>query len=115
MSLSSRHYDASPPAQRFRRTAGAAPVGAVSGILYVEASYPAVAKTENMSDRLVLEPVGLPLERFSVEIVDGLPDLRRDREVLGDFSDEEAGQLIALLTRLIANLDRIASAEASPD
>jgi len=28
--------------------------------------------------------------------------------------DEEAGLLIALLTRLIANLDRIVSVEASP-
>jgi hypothetical protein len=33
-------------------------------------------------------------------------------EVLDGFTDKEADQLIALLTRLIANLDRIASAEA---
>ena len=37
-----------------------------------------------------------------------------NREVLSGFTDEETGQLIALLTRLIANLDRIASVEASP-
>jgi MarR family transcriptional regulator for hemolysin len=48
-----------------------------------------------------------------------LPDavaalLRGNREVLHGFTDEEAGLLIALLTRLIANLDRIASVEASP-
>jgi MarR family transcriptional regulator, transcriptional regulator for hemolysin len=48
-----------------------------------------------------------------------LPDavatlLQGNREVLRDFTDEEAGQLINLLTRLIANLDRIASVEASP-
>ena len=48
-----------------------------------------------------------------------LPDavatlLRGNREVLRGFTDEEAGLLIALLTRLIANLDRIASVEASP-
>ena len=48
-----------------------------------------------------------------------LPDavaalLRGKREVLRGFTDEEAGLLIALLTRLIANLDRIASVEASP-
>ena len=48
-----------------------------------------------------------------------LPDavaalLQGNREVLQDFTDEEAGLLIALLTRLIANLDRIASVEASP-
>ncbi len=45
-----------------------------------------------------------------------LPDaiaalLRGNREVLGDFTEAEAAQLIALLTRLIANLDRVASAE----
>lgn len=47
-----------------------------------------------------------------------LPDaistlLRGNREVLRDFTDEEAGLLVTLLTRLIANLDRIASVEAS--
>jgi MarR family transcriptional regulator, transcriptional regulator for hemolysin len=48
-----------------------------------------------------------------------LPDaiatlLRGNREVLHGFTDEEAGLLIALLTRLISNLDRIAGVEASP-
>src|SRR3954471_16872071 len=48
-----------------------------------------------------------------------LPDavaalLRGNREVLRGFTDEEAGLLVALLTRLIANLDRVASVEASP-
>ena len=47
-----------------------------------------------------------------------LPDaiavlLRGNREVLRVFSDEEAGLLAALLTRLIANLDRVASVKAS--
>ena len=47
-----------------------------------------------------------------------LPDavealLRGNREVLAGFTDEEAGLLIALLTRLIANLDAVASLEAS--
>jgi MarR family transcriptional regulator for hemolysin len=47
-----------------------------------------------------------------------LPDavailLQGNREVLRDFTDEEAGQLINLLTRLIANLDRVANVEAS--
>jgi MarR family transcriptional regulator for hemolysin len=37
-----------------------------------------------------------------------------NREALGDFTDEEAKQFVALLTRLIANLDRITSAETSP-
>lgn len=36
-----------------------------------------------------------------------------NREVLRDFSEAEAKQLVALLTRLIAGLDRIASTEAS--
>ncbi len=45
-----------------------------------------------------------------------LPDaiaalLRGNREVLDGFTDAEAAQLIALLTQLIANLDRVASAE----
>jgi len=49
-----------------------------------------------------------------------LPDavallLRGNREVLHGFTDEETGLLIALLTRLIANLDRIAGAETSQD
>jgi MarR family transcriptional regulator, transcriptional regulator for hemolysin len=34
-----------------------------------------------------------------------------NRDALNGFTDEEATQLIALLTRLIANLDRVASAE----
>jgi DNA-binding MarR family transcriptional regulator len=46
-----------------------------------------------------------------------LPDavavlLHGNKEVLHDFTDEEAGLLVALLKRLIANLDRVASAEA---
>lgn len=46
-----------------------------------------------------------------------LPDacaalLQGNREALSGFTDGEAAQLAALLTRLIANLDRVASAEA---
>lgn len=37
--------------------------------------------------------------------------LQGNREVLSDFSDEEAAQFIALLLRLITNLDRVISAE----
>jgi len=37
--------------------------------------------------------------------------LRGNHEVLRGFTDEEAGLLITLLTRLIANLDRVASAD----
>jgi DNA-binding MarR family transcriptional regulator len=48
-----------------------------------------------------------------------LPDavavlLRGNQEALRDFTDEEAGLLIALLTRLIANLDQLAGVDASP-
>jgi hypothetical protein len=48
-----------------------------------------------------------------------LPDavavlLRGNQEVLRDFTDEEAGLLVDLLTRLIASLDRVAGVEASP-
>jgi MarR family transcriptional regulator, transcriptional regulator for hemolysin len=48
-----------------------------------------------------------------------LPDaiaalLQGNREALRDFTDEEAGLIVALLTRLIANLDRVAGVEASP-
>ncbi|USQ95042.1 MarR family winged helix-turn-helix transcriptional regulator [Caulobacter sp. RL271] len=46
-----------------------------------------------------------------------LPDaiatlLRGNQEALHGFTDAEAGQLVDLLTRLIANLDQVASAEA---
>src|SRR5215472_15609025 len=40
--------------------------------------------------------------------------LRGNREALSGFTDEEGRLLVTLLTRLIANLDRIASVEASP-
>ncbi len=48
-----------------------------------------------------------------------LPDavaalIEGNREALSGFTDEEAAQFVALLTRVIANLDRIANAEASP-
>src|SRR5215471_16005934 len=48
-----------------------------------------------------------------------LPDavavlLQGNQEAMRGFTDEEAALLVALLTRVIANLDRIASVEASP-
>ena len=48
-----------------------------------------------------------------------LPDaiavlLKGNHEVLRDFRDEEVGLLVVLLKRLITNLDRVASVEASP-
>src|SRR5215831_14897033 len=50
-------------------------------ILDVEASHLALSKTEDVSDRLVLQPVRLSLKRFAFEIADGLPDLCNDRAV----------------------------------
>lgn len=41
--------------------------------------------------------------------------LQGNRDVLYDFTEKEAGLLIALLTRVVANLDRIANAEAPQD
>jgi DNA-binding MarR family transcriptional regulator len=48
-----------------------------------------------------------------------LPDacvtlLEGNREALSGFTDAEAEQLVALLTRLIANLDRMGNAETAP-
>ena len=48
-----------------------------------------------------------------------LPDaiavlLQGNHEALRGFTDEEAGLLVTLLTRLIANLDQIAGVEAPP-
>jgi MarR family transcriptional regulator for hemolysin len=50
----------------------------------------------------------------------GLPEacavlFQGNREVLSEFTDEEAAQLIALLTRLITNLDRVINADAPRD
>lgn len=38
-----------------------------------------------------------------------------NRDALNGFTEDEASQLVNLLTRLIANLDQIASAATSPD
>src|SRR5215468_5767391 len=40
--------------------------------------------------------------------------LRGNQEVQRGFTDKEVGLLVELLTRLIANLDRVASVEAPP-
>src|ERR1700733_2307601 len=57
-------------------------------IVDVEASNLALAKTEDGSDRLVLQAVRLPLKRFALEIADGLPDLCDDRAVLSSTKAE---------------------------
>lgn len=40
--------------------------------------------------------------------------LEGNREALAGFTDEEAAQLVAMLKRLIANLDRLAAGDAPP-
>lgn len=53
-------------------------------------------------------------EAAEARLPDAVAVLRRgNQEVLRDFTDEEAGLLVALLKRLIANLDRVASVETS--
>ncbi|CAN5416733.1 MarR family transcriptional regulator [soil metagenome] len=62
---------------------------------------------DGRSSRITLTPVA---EARMPDAVTAL--LAGNQEALGDFTDEEASLLVALLTRLIANLDRIASVEA---
>ena len=50
-------------------------------VLDVEAGHLAVLQTENVPDRLVFEPMRLPLQRLAFEISDGLPDLGNDRAI----------------------------------
>lgn len=64
--------------------------------------------TDGRSSRITLSKVA---EARMPDAVAAL--LRGNQEALRDFTDEEAGLLVDLLTRLIANLDRIASAEAA--
>ncbi len=40
--------------------------------------------------------------------------LQGNREALGGFTEEEAARFVAMLVRLVANLDRVAGTEASP-
>ena len=53
----------------------------LGGNLDVEASHLPLSETENVSDRLVYEPVPLPPERLAFEIADGLPDFCDDRAI----------------------------------
>lgn len=60
--------------------------------------------TDGRSSQITLTPAA------EVRLPDAIATLLRgNQDVLFDFTDEEAGQLVALLTRLIANLDRVAS------
>ena len=67
------------------------------------------------------DPADGRMSRITLTKIAGarLPDavqvlLRGNQEALHGFTDEETGLLIALLTRLIANLDQLAGADASP-
>ena len=63
---------------------------------------------DGRSSRILLTPIAEARLPDAVAVL-----LQGNREALRDFTDEEAGVLVDLLTRLIANLDGIASAEAS--
>ena len=61
---------------------------------------------DGRSSRITLTKVAVARLPAAVAVL-----LRGNHEVLRDFTDEEAALLVALLTRLIANLDRVASVE----
>jgi MarR family transcriptional regulator, transcriptional regulator for hemolysin len=63
--------------------------------------------TDGRSSRITLTAVAEARLPDAVSVL-----LQGNREALCDFTDEEAKLLVTLLTRLIANLDRIASIEA---
>lgn len=65
-------------------------------------------RTDGRSSRITLTEMAEARLPDAIAIL-----LRGNQEVLRDFTDEEAGLLVALLRRLIANLDRAASVEAS--
>jgi hypothetical protein len=48
---------------------------------------PCSLENGNVSDRLVFEPVRLPLERLALDISDGLPDLCHDRAIRSSIED----------------------------
>ena len=66
--------------------------------------------TDGRSSRIALTAAAAARLPHARDVV-----LAGNREALGGFTDAEAGQLVALLTRLIANLDRLAGAEETPE
>lgn len=64
---------------------------------------------DGRSSRIVLTEVALARMPDAVAAL-----FRGNREALDGFADEEAEQLVALLARLIANLDRSTNVEVSP-
>ena len=65
--------------------------------------------TDGRSSRITLTKVAEERMPAAVAVL-----LQGNRDALRGFTDEEAGVLVELLTRVIANLDRVASVEASP-
>jgi len=65
--------------------------------------------TDGRSSRITLTKVAEARLPHAIAVL-----LRGNQEVLRGFTDKEVGLFVTLLTRLIANLDRVASAEASP-
>jgi MarR family transcriptional regulator for hemolysin len=63
---------------------------------------------DGRSSRVVLSPAALARMPGAVATL-----LQGNREALEGFTDAESAQLVALLTRLIANLDRVAGVEPS--
>ena len=64
--------------------------------------------TDGRSSRITLTPVAEARLPEAIAVLS-----RGNHEVLRDFTEAEIGQLVALLTRLIAGLDRIVGAAAS--
>jgi MarR family transcriptional regulator, transcriptional regulator for hemolysin len=65
---------------------------------------------DRRSSRITLTPTALARLPDAVDVL-----LRGNEEVLRGFTNSEAGQLIDLLTRVIANLDRIAGADETAE
>jgi MarR family transcriptional regulator, transcriptional regulator for hemolysin len=65
--------------------------------------------TDGRSSRITLTAAAKARLPAAVSVL-----LRGNREALRDFTDEGARLLVTLLTRLIANLDQMASVETSP-
>ena len=64
---------------------------------------------DGRSSRIILTEVALARMPDAVTTL-----FQGNREALNGFTDDEARQLVALLRRLIANLDRLTGAEISP-
>jgi MarR family transcriptional regulator, transcriptional regulator for hemolysin len=64
---------------------------------------------DGRSSRIVLTETALARMPDAIAVL-----LQGNREALDGFTDDEVGQFVALLARLIANLDRVAGTAAPP-